>query len=176
MFRTWMGIPLSGLHTLISQPTNVLGKAAHGVCAPDLVIMKPGLPFQLVRHSGSPLKLLFLMSTPVLVIMCASCPQSTVTSRGCLSMLAFAFVLAAEALALVGRAPMVAATTMTAATWRPVSRLPPGESAIAWLPPCSARTTRCRLVAPARHSHRASALYPGVNLRAATNEAKGDLG
>jgi hypothetical protein len=31
MFRTWMGIPLLGLHTLISQPTNVLGNAAHGL-------------------------------------------------------------------------------------------------------------------------------------------------
>jgi hypothetical protein len=63
MFRTWMGIPLFGLHTLISQPTKVLGNAARGLWVPGLVIMKPGLPFQLVRHSGSPSKLLFLTST-----------------------------------------------------------------------------------------------------------------
>jgi hypothetical protein len=38
-----MGIPLCGLQTLISQPAKVLGNAAHCLCAPDNVIMKPGL-------------------------------------------------------------------------------------------------------------------------------------
>src|SRR5215472_5529453 len=82
MFPTWMGIPLCGLHTLISQPTKALGKAAHGVCARDSVITKLGVPFQLVRHSGSPRKLLFLMSIPVIVTLCSSLVQSTRATAG----------------------------------------------------------------------------------------------